>query len=153
MGLHLYYKKDDLFITITNLGDLTQPLTTVHDGKTGDTQTVQVYLRNNDETKWFSNIVIKPVDLEDADPYGDVIYTETGWGVKLSAGSNEPTRGQWDDIDWGNSISMSDIGSDSDYDTATFYPFWFLITCPPNTDAKIKTDIVLNVSYTENAVI
>jgi hypothetical protein len=153
MGLHLYYKEDDGFVEITDTGDLTQPLTTVHDGKTGDIQTVQVYLRNDDSSKWFSNVVIKPVDLVDANPYGDIIYTETGWGVKLSKGSEEPTKGEWEDIDWGDSINMDDIGADIGADIATYYPFWFLITCPPNTDAKIKTDIVLNVAYTENSVI
>jgi hypothetical protein len=153
MGLQLYYKENDEFVAITNLGDLTKPLTTVHDGKTGDIQTVQVYLRNDDTAKWYSNIIIKPVDLVDANPYGDVIFTETGWGVKLSAGSDEPTSGEWDDLDWGDSINMSNVGADGGANTTSYYPFWFLITCPPNTDAKIKTDIVLNVSYTENSVI
>lgn len=153
MGLGLYYKENDEFKAITDSGDLTQPLQTIHDGKSGDTQTVQVYLRNDSVSKWFSNIKIKPVDLEDANPYGDIIYSETGWGVKLSAGSEEPTESEWDDIEWGNEIDMGDIGSDDAADTAAYYPFWYLITCPPNTDAKIKTDIVLNVAYTENAVI
>ena len=54
---------------------------------------------------------------------------------------------------WGEQILISSIGSDSTGDTTTFYPFWYYITCPPNEDVKIKTDIVLNVSATENAVI
>ena len=153
MGLNLYYKEDDEFILITNSGDLLSPLTTVHDGKTGDIQTVKVYLRNNDTSKWFSNIIIKPIDLIDANPYGDIIYSETGWGVKLNGGAEEPTSGEWDDIDWGDQISMPNLGSNASPDVATYSPFWFLITCPPNTDAKTKTDIVLNVSYTENSVI
>ena len=153
MGLKLYYKEDDVFKEITQASDLANPLTTVHDGKTGDIKTVQVYLRNDDSSLWFSNIIIKPIDLVDANPYGDIAYTETGWGVKLSPGSEEPTESEWDDINWGNQIDMSNIGSDGSYNITTYYPFWYLITCPPNTDAKVKTDIVLNVSYTENAVI
>ena len=153
MGLGLYFKKDDVFYAITSVGDLTQPLTTIHDGKTGDTQTVQVYIRNNDSSKWFSNIIIKPVDLIDANPYGDIIYTETGWGVKLNNGSEEPTQSEWEDIEWGNEINVDDIGTNLLANTTAYYPFWFLITCPPNTNAKIKTDIVLDVAYTENSVI
>jgi hypothetical protein len=153
MGLRLYHKEDDIFYLITSSGDLTQPLVTNHDGKTGDTQSTLVYLRNDDVSKWFSNIVIRPIDLVDANPYGDIIFTETGWGIKLSAGSDEPSLGEWEDIIWGAEINMEDVGNDSLADTTTYYPFWFLITCPPNTDAKVKTDIVLNVSYTENAVI
>jgi len=153
MGLKLYYKEDDIFKEITLVGDLTDPLATVHDGRTGDTQTAQVYLRNDDASKWFSNIVIASVDLVDANPYGDVIYTETGWGVKLSPGSEEPTSSEWNDIAWGNEIDMGDIGSDDGADTATYYPFWYLITCPPNTNAVIKNDIVLDVYSTENSVV
>jgi len=153
MGLKLYYKEDDIFKEITLSGDLNSPLATVHDGKTGDTKTVQVYLRNDDSAKWFSNIIIKPVDLVDANPFGDIYYTETGWGVKLNPGSEEPTLGEWDDIAWGKEIDMEDIGSDDLADTTTYYPFWFLITCPPNTNATIKSDIVLDVSYTENSVV
>lgn len=154
MGLVIYYKDDDdQFVDVTIDGDLDSPIQTIHDGKTGDIKTVQLYLRNDDATKWFSNIYIQPFDLEDANPYGDVIYNETGWGVKLSPGAAQPTTGEWDDIDWGRYIIMSDIGSDSSADTTTYYPFWYLITCPPNEDVKIKTDIVLKVSYTENAVI
>ena len=154
MGLQLFYKNsNDEFVAITSNRDLTSPLPTTHDGKTGDEQTIQCYLRNDDVTKWFSNIVIRPVDLTDANPYGDTIFTETGWGVKLSKGAEEPTKGEWEDIDYADSITMDDIGSDSGADTATYFPFWYLITCPPNTNAVIKTDVVLNVAYTENAVI
>ncbi len=152
MGLSLYYKEDDVFYPITNSGDLTDPLATIHDGRTGDTQTTQVYIRNDDTDLWFSNIIIRPIDLVDANPYGDIIFTETGWGIKLSAGDDEPTQGEWEDIEWGEKIDMPDIGSDSLADTTTYYPFWYLITCPPNTNAQVKTDIVLNVSYTENSV-
>ena len=70
----------------------------------------------------------------------------------MSQGGTEPTSSEWEDINWGESIDMDDIGSDSGYDIATYSPFWYLITCPPNTDAQNKEDIVLKVLYTENAV-
>jgi hypothetical protein len=154
MALKLYYKNtSDQYVAISSGTDLTSTLNAVHDGRTGDTVTIQLYLRNDDNTKWFSNILLRPLDLVDPDPYGDIAYSETGWGVKLSAGSSEPTTGEWEDIEWGGRISMSDIGSDSLANTTTYYPLWYLVTCPPNTDAQIKTDIVINTSYTENAVI
>jgi len=152
MGLGLYYKEDDEFVAITKDSDTTNPHTSTHNGRTGDVQTFQIYLRNDDAAKWFSNIRIKPLDLVDPEPYGDIAYIETGWGIKLSAEESEPSSSEWEDIDWGNTISMSNVGSDAAYDIATYFPFWYLITCPPNTDATTKTDIVLNVSYTENAV-
>jgi hypothetical protein len=152
MGLKLYNKKDDVFYEISS-DDMTNPVTTVHDGRTGDTQTVQLFIRNDDITKWFSNIEISSLDLVDANPYGDVYFSETGWGVKLSSSELEPNEDEWTDISWGNRIMISAIGADTGADTTTYYPFWYLVTCPPNTNAIIKEDIVLNVSYTENSVI
>jgi hypothetical protein len=153
MSLKLYYKENDAFVEITSDDDLTNPLVTIHDGKVGDVITSQVYIRNDNTGMWYSNIFIKPVDLVDANPYGDVAYTETGWGVKLSKGATEPTSSEWEDIAWGNQIEMDDIGSNSLADTTTYSPLWMLITCPPNTDAQVKTDIVINTRYTENVVI
>lgn len=153
MGLGIYFKDSDGNWSKATIGtDKTNPITTTHDGKDGDTKTITLYLRNDDSSKWYSNVTITPVDRIDANPYGDVGYDETGWGVKLNKGGTEPTQGEWNDIDWGSNISMDNIGSNSAADTATYYPFWYLITCPPNENAKNKSDIILKVEYTENAV-
>ena len=153
MALKLYYKDEDDIFQEVSVGNLSSPVETIHDGKTGDVQTKQLFVKNDDSTLWYSNIVISPIDLVDPNPYGDIIYTETGWGVKLSSGEDEPSESEWDDIRWGEEIVIEDIGSDSSGDSVYYYPFWYLITCPPNTNAKVKTDIVLNVAYTENVVI
>lgn len=152
--LNIYYKNsEDQFVLVSRTGDLISPITTVHDGKLGDLSTIQLYLNNDDANLWFSNINVLPVDKVDANPYGDVSSVETGWGVKLSSGAAEPTRGQWGDIAWGNEIILGNIGSDISGDIATYSPFWYLISCPPNTNAQVKTDIVVKVSYTQNSVI
>jgi len=154
MGLAVYFKDtNDLFTEASIDSDLTVPITTIHEGKEGDTKILQLYIRNDDAAKWFSNIIIRPVDLVDANPYGDVAYSETGWGVKLSENTSQPTSAAWEDLPWGEQIDIVDIGSDSVADITTYVPFWYLITCPPNEDVKNKDDVVLNVSYTENAVI
>jgi hypothetical protein len=150
--LAIYRKDGDSFTEITTSGDLTEPIVTAHDGQTGGVVTLQLYLRNDESTLWYSNVTIRPVDLVEAYPYGDVAYTETGWGVKLSQGSDEPTTAEWEDIEWGNTIDMPDVGSSSLANTTTYSPFWYLISCPPNLDAITKTDIVLRTSWTENAV-
>ena len=150
MGLDIYIKENEQFFAIST-DSLLNPVTTVHDGKTGDTVTLQLYIRNDDALKWFSSIRVFPLDTEDANPYGDVNHSETGWGIKLSPGADEPTFGEWEDLHWGDTIAMSNIGADSSPDTTTYFPFWYYITCPPNTDAKTKTDILLRAEYTENA--
>ena len=149
MGLAVYYKdENDQFVEVDSEAGVY--ITTTHDGKNGDVKVTQLYLRNDDASKWFSNILIKPYDL--IEPY-DINYEETGWGVKLSEGSNELTSAEWENKQWAEQISMGSIGSDSSSDTTTYFSFWYYITCPPNEDVKIKTDIILDVSYTENSVI
>ena len=154
MALTIYFRDSNGSLSLATTGlDLSNPITTSHDGKEGDEKTVLLYVHNDNSAKWYSNIKITPVDLEDANPYGDVAYSETGWGVKLSKGGTEPTEAEWDDIDWGCHIDMDDIGADGLGDATTYYPFWYYISCPPNTNAQNKTDIVLKVEYTENTVI
>ena len=150
--LLIYKKTDDVYEEISYSSDLTNPVSTVHDGRDGGSTSLQLYLRNDDAAKWYSNVTIQPIDLVDANPYGDIGYTETGWGVKLSAGSEEPTVGEWEDTSWGNLVEMADVGSADEANTATYYSFWYYITCPPCTLAQVKTDIVLRTSYTENSV-
>lgn len=151
--LYLYYKNsEDAYVEVSNSDDLTSPLSTLHDGNKSTKKVVQLFLRNDESTKWYSNIKLLPYDLVDANPYGDVAYDETGWGVKLSSEITEPTTGEWEDINWGEEISMSNVGSDSLGDITTYSPFYYLITSPPNLDAQNKIDIVIDLYYTENAV-
>jgi len=154
MGLSLYYKEDDKFIEVSvDIEDGLEPLTSIHDGKKGSVITRQLYVRNDDSALWYSNVIVQPLDLVDADPYGDTAYNETGWGIKMSESISEPSIQEWEDINWGLSITLDDFGSDSGSDTTTYVPFWYYETCPPNEDAQVKTDIVINVSYTENAIV
>ena len=148
MAIKLYYKEDDEFVEVTS----TAPVSTTHEGKSGDTSSVQLFLKNDDVLLWYSTIVVKSVDSVETGGLDDTIYDETGWGVKLYPGDTEPTGSFWDSLDWGNEISMDDIGESGTSDTTTYYPFWYLITCPPNTDAQTKTNIKIKVEFTENAV-
>lgn len=153
MALKIYYRDNDQFIEISQNGTMTSPLATIHDGKTGDVISSQLYLRNDDDTVWYSNIEVLPFDKNTGEiNSGDVNYEDTGWGMKLSLGSIEPTETMWEDIDWGESILFSRIGNSGSPDTAKYYPFWCLITCPPNHDAVTKENLSLRVEYTENAI-
>ena len=154
MALKFYYKDtDESYVEISEAPNQDSPLSTVHDGKNGDIKTILLYARNTDPLVWYSHITIEPIDTVDAYPYGDINFSETGWGIKLSKGGILPTASEWGDILWGEPISLDDIGSDAAADTTTYYPFYYYITSPPNIPAENKTDIRLKVNYTENSVI
>lgn len=152
MGLMLYYKENDQYLLISqnSIGGL--PVSTTHDGKTGDIHSRQLFIRNDDVDLWFSNIQVIPYDKTATDIKDDTDYISTGWGVKLASTEDEPTTSAWLDIDWADAIMMDDIGSIGSYDVTTYFPFWYQITCPPNIDAQTKSNISIRVAYTENAV-
>jgi len=152
MTLALYLNQDGEFTEVSATGVFSNPIATSHNGKTGDSRAVQLYIRNDDSAKWYSNIVISPEDSVLSVSGSDVDYVHTGWGVKLSNTSAEPSAAEWESISWANSISPSDIGNSSAGDTTTYTPFWYLVSCPPNSNAQAKTDIVIDVAYTENTV-
>ena len=153
MGLQLYYRRNDEFVAISQNGIMSSPLATVHDGKTGDMYVTQLYLRNDNPLVWFSNIEVFPFDKNAGEILkGDVNYQDTGWGIKLSLSSSEPTQGMWEDIEWGESVLIDKVGDSGNPDTAKYHPFWYMITCPPNHDAAIKENITFRVEYTENVV-
>jgi hypothetical protein len=152
MGLKLYFRRNDEYIEVSSSSAFTSPILSVHDGKDGDIVSTQLFLRNDDSNLYFTNIVIWPYDLTNTVNKDDTDYESTGWGTKLSVGSEEPTTAAWGNINWGDSIDMSDIGASGSSDTSTYYPFWRLLTCPPHTNAQIKRNLVIRVEYTENAV-
>jgi len=148
MSLAIYYKdEEDQFVQVSE----STPINTIHNGRTGDIKTIQLFVRNDDPDEWYSNVRIRPVDLVDANPYGDIGYTETGWGVKLNYSEFEPSTSEWNDLRWGADFIIDAIGSNDEADLS-YHSFWYYITCPPNEDVKIKTDIVIDVSFTENMV-
>lgn len=150
--ISIYYKtNEDTYVEVSK-DDFSSPINTSHEGKTGTVETKLLYLRNDSSSKYYTSITISPLDTDLAGGFSDLIYEETGWGIKLSNGGTLPSNGEWGNIEWGNSISMGDIGSLYLSDTTTYFPFWYMISSPPNIDAQIKKDIVLVTTYTENAV-
>jgi hypothetical protein len=126
------------------------PITTTHKGNDGETVELLLYLRNDDPYQYYSDIAITVIDIASPDDtQGD---QGTGWGVKLVAGAEQPTRSKWASVRYANTIQMEDIGSLGNADTTTFYPFWYKIESPPGEDVKTKIDIKIQIDATKNAV-
>jgi len=152
MPLKPYIYEDEAYSELSIDEAFTNPLKTAHDGKNGSTSVKKVFLRNTDDTKYYTDIRVFAKDSDSDYIYEDIVYNETGWGVKLSEGNSEPSDAEWEDISWGNAISIPNIGSADSGDQSTYRPFWALITCPPSAAAQNKKDIQLVVDYIERAV-
>lgn len=135
MGLDIYNSDQ------VKTSDAEGQIVTAHDGVSGESVETLVYLRNDDSNLYFTNIEIWPYD--DTTPDDTLGVYGTGWGVKLSAGSRQPTPDEWENVLAGDTISMSDIGTTAGSDTSTYYPIWVKVTVPGNLSAQTKTTMRL----------
>jgi hypothetical protein len=126
--------KNSALNDIVSSGDNSNPITTLH-SVNGTTQTIQLWLFNDDATKYYTGITIDPIDSTGSD--------ESTW-VSLSL----------DGITFqaaGAVLNMPNIGSSGSADT-TGKTFYMKVISPSGQTVQNKNDIKLSVTYTEFAV-
>lgn len=132
------------------LADLDDTVTTAHNGVTGESVDVLLYLRNDDPGLYYSDINISTLDSEGEDDTLGVYGT--GRGFKLVAGARQPTEIEWDNVLAGDVITMSDIGTTDLADTTTYYPFWVRVIVPGNTACQTFSDVSLVIQVSEHVL-
>lgn len=132
-------------------GDASNPVTTKHHGRNGDTYELKRYVRADDDHT-YTNIEVKAEMVSGDDDIGaGSDPAASGWGVKLllDVGS-DPTESDWDVVNYGDPI---DIVADDDQigpsKSDLYIPFWYRIESPPGEDIETKTNIGLYVYYTD----
>lgn len=128
-------------------GTFAHPFSESLNGRTGDTIQKRLYVRNNDDTLWYSAVTVQPIDGGD-----DLVNSSTGYNWKLYAGDTQPLDAQWAGVVAGTSISLSNIGSASAGDISTYLPFWVRIQIPRGASVASYQSVVLRISATENLV-
>lgn len=114
--------------------DGTNPITTQH-SINGEVKTVQLWLFNNDNTKYYTGVNIDPTDTTGSD--------ESTW-VQLSL----------DNVTYqaaSAALTFADIGAAGTPDV-TGHTFYAKITSPSGQTVQNKTDIKLTVNFTEFAI-
>jgi len=113
------------------------PLISSHDIALGSWNTIKLWVRNSDSSKYYESVKVR-LDLEE-NP------TESGTVYLLRKGNIEPTA-----LEWGNSELATDInlvtkiGSEEEADTETYHPFFLRIYVP--ADANIGYSSECNIS-------
>jgi hypothetical protein len=125
------------------------PIITTHDGVLGETVETKLFVRNDDLTEYYEDITVTPISKTVPD---DTIGTASGHGVKLNLGNTQPTEAEWEAIDYGDPISLSDIGAAGSGDISTYIAFWYRVEVPAGAPADNKENIILRLSYTANSV-
>jgi hypothetical protein len=150
VGLGLYEQTGPAsFKKFSIEGEQLVPIQTTHNGREGEIVEKLLFLRNDDATKYYTNITIDPTDSDSDD---DTVLTDTGWGVRVNDGSLQPSEAQWQSVTPGDPINMVDIGVTTMADTTTYFPFYYRIEVPRNSRVQTKTDISLTIQAVENVV-
>ncbi len=151
MSLAVYKRLTETTYSVYSSDDTeSSPVSTVHDGRVGDTVLTQLFVRNDNVAQYFTNIVVSMV--QDDAGTDELDGTTTGWGVKLLKSNVEPAKVQWDFTSFNNSITLDNIGSASLGDTSTYQSFWLLVQCPPQEAPDVKKNLKVRVTFLENAV-
>ncbi len=128
-------------------GVYTNPITTVHHGRNGDTFEQQLYIgREIGNASSFTNVRIKPISSINTAVYvgSENSPGTSGWGVKIMVDpGHEPTESEWDMTNYGSTIDLANISTD------TKLPFWFRIESPRGIAIQNKKDIALLLMFTE----
>lgn len=132
MSLAFY---DDAFVALTLLR-------TDHDGHLGGISETLVYLRNDDNTRYYTSISASLVDAS----------LTSGWTCKLAYGTRQPTEREWDDIDVNQSLSLPDLGDTAAGDSGTYLPVWVRVYCPGGESAQIRKAQTLSFTAFERLV-
>jgi hypothetical protein len=142
MGLRFYDSDQNLYSS-------TDFFRSVVDGHVGGIYEEVFYLRNDDATRYFTNIIVSYLsDVYSMNgPDGD-----SGWGIKFMYGERRPTEAEWDLVRAGDPIQIPNIGSTEAEDTSTYHPIWVRIYCPGNQTAQNRGSQTIRVSYLERVV-
>jgi len=149
MTLDIYEETSEgVYTAISVDGAFTNPFTTVHHSRSGDTIIHELFVRA-DNSNSYSAIKVKADTTDGANDVGSGSSPgSSGWGVKLwsSTSSREPTEEDWRKVNYGESCYVSNLASSS-----TYVPFWVRIESPPlvQVRAQNKENIALYLEYIE----
>ena len=150
MALAVYKRIGASYLSYSSDGSGDSPISTLHDGRTTGIQVVQLFLRNDNASVYYTTITIRCTQPVSATDYLD---NTDGWGVKLRSGVSEPTQEEWAITDWNNTMTMANLGTVDDGDIATYAPFWYLIQSPSQIAAEVIETVELRVEAVERAVV
>lgn len=148
MGLSIY-EEPNPSAAFSIGGEYTNPLTMTVDGILGAIIIRRYYVRNDDVSKYYTNIQVLPTVNHGL----DIVSGATpGFEWKLIAGDPQPLEDQWSNTPPGQPISLPDIGEAGSGDITTYLPFWLRVDVARSTDVQSFENVSLDIEADENLV-
>lgn len=89
----------------------------------------KLYLASTSTNTWHSNIRVYGTTTSSL----NVIDGSEGYGLKLYYGSLEPSTRLWDQISYGNTAMINNVGTSGTADN-NMYPLWVCMYVPSNSE-------------------
>lgn len=150
LDLYTYDSDTDTFVQHSKNGLFNNPAQTTHDGSNGEVVEKKLFLRNDDDTMYYTNLIMQPLPLTKT-AVGDINFPEAFVTFKIIVQNEQPTENQWKAVQSGAAVTFSDIGSSAAGDTA-YKPFWVYVGIPAGTRVQNINDIALHLEQEESPV-
>jgi hypothetical protein len=151
MALHVYEKTGPgTYVQISEGDSFTNPLTTPHHGRDGNTFEQRFYVRSDNAARTDTQIQVL-VDDGTGGAWVDIdpgLPGASGWGVKLMSelpADRDATEEDWAAINYGDPVDIPDIVLDD----TVYRTFWYRIESPRSINIGNKTNIELYLAYKE----
>lgn len=151
MALHVYEKTGPAtYVQVSENDSKTNPLTTTHHGRDGNTFEQRFYVRSDNIARTNTQIQVLVDDGTggawiDIDP---ALPGASGWGIKLMGelpADRDATEEDWGAINYGDPIDIPDIVLDD----ATYVTFWYRVESPRSINIGNKENIELYIASVE----
>ena len=149
--LNVYNEKSPGVFEQYSVNDtFTNPITTKHHGRNGNSEEVKLFL-GSDGVFDHTNIQIEAITTDGVDDIGIGDERGTsGWGIKLFRSSSAgyiPTEQDWASVEYGALIDMPDMLKTAG---VQYNAFWLRIESPRGISIANKTNIKLAIKFTES---
>jgi hypothetical protein len=147
MALRVYTKPTES-AALSVGGDFALPLSLSLDGRTGGVIDRELFIRNDQETRWYEDISVTALGASPA-----LVNGALGFTVKFITGTKRPTYEEWCLVGAGNTATFSsNIGNAYDAETGIYLPFWMRMEVPRNEPARVIKDIQIILNAMEHLV-
>lgn len=131
--------------------DALNPFTLTFSGITGGAIDKQIFLRNSNSGLYYTNISIRARDTYPT--YDRTALNPAGYSWKLSNKSTGLTVEEWEQIQPGNTLSLSQsLGSSGNPDIVTYLPIWVRVSIPRGQRIQTIKEIVFRIQAKEYSI-
>ena len=150
LAIFEYDEDNNQYLQISEGGLQTKPIQTTHDGTNGEVSEKKLFIRNSDNTLYYSNIQLQ-AKPDSKVRVGDINFPEAFVGYKIIYKETQPTKSEWAAVQSGNEEIITTIGT-TDLADNSYKPFWIQVSIRAGTRVGAIRDVNIEVIAEQNPI-